>query len=241
MTPLVEARAIALPGRLAPTDLRLIGGELTAVIGPNGGGKTSLLRALAGVEESGGSVAIGGEEIGILAPQRRQALLSFLPASREIAWPISVRDVIALTACDRQLVDTVMDELELARLADRAIGSLSTGERARALLARALAARPKLLLLDEPLSNLDPYWVLRGLDVIASAVRSSGAAALVAVHDLGLIGRFDRILGLSGGRILFDERPGPLLEGPAIGRLFGVERIGFDWAIRQTEGPRSLP
>ena len=96
MTPLLEANALSLGTRLPPLDLSSAGGEMIALVGPNGGGKTSLLRALAGVEGASGSVRIDGEALDGLAEARRRRLLAFLPASREIAWPIAVRDVIAL-------------------------------------------------------------------------------------------------------------------------------------------------
>jgi iron complex transport system ATP-binding protein len=95
MTSLV-ARQVALHGRLLPTDLNVKAGELVALVGPNGGGKTSLLRAIARIENAGGHVAIGGEDVDAAPPARRRRLLSFLPASRDMTWPIAVRDVIAL-------------------------------------------------------------------------------------------------------------------------------------------------
>ena len=95
MTSLV-ARQVALDGRLHPTDLQIEAGEMVALVGPNGGGKTSLLRALARIEQASGQVLIDGDDVDDTAPARRPRLLSFLPASREVAWPIAARDIIAL-------------------------------------------------------------------------------------------------------------------------------------------------
>ena len=95
MTSLV-ARAVGLEHRLYPTDLEVEAGQLVALVGPNGGGKTSLLRALARVEQASGSVEIDGEQLDGAGEARLRSLLAFLPASREIAWPIAVRDVIGL-------------------------------------------------------------------------------------------------------------------------------------------------
>ncbi|MCA1654603.1 MAG: ABC transporter ATP-binding protein [Sphingomonadales bacterium] len=132
MTPLLDARQLSLQGRLNSLDLASIGGELVALVGPNGAGKTSLLRALARVEDSTGEVRIDGENLDGLGEARRCRLLSFLPASREVAWPIAVRDIIALgvNSMALQRVDELMDALDLRNFADRPIGSLSTGERA---------------------------------------------------------------------------------------------------------------
>lgn len=220
MTPRVEARGLALAGRLAPTDLVAEVGEMVALVGPNGGGKTSLLRALARVEDAAGTVRIDGEDVDSATEARRARLLAFLPASRDIAWPIRVRDIVALGGAEAKRVDGLLDQLALTALSDRPIGSLSTGERTRALLARAIAARPRLLLLDEPLAHLDPYWALRILDLLAAQARG-GAAVLVALHDLQPLDRFDRLLLIDGGKVVGDGQP-EMLRGD-VAALFGVE------------------
>lgn len=232
MTPLLEARGIALQARLQPTDLTLCAGTLTAVIGPNGSGKTSLLRRLALVERGPGSVTVDGSDLSFVPPARRRSLLGFLPATREVAWPIAARDVIALglPRRDDARVDQLIASLSLAPLADRPIDRLSTGERARVLLARALAPRPRLLLLDEPVSNLDPAWVLKTLAVLRGAV-TEGATALVAVHDLALLDRFDRVLLMGEGAIVADANPAELLASRAIEYGFGVVLSGNGWAL----------
>ncbi len=222
MTQLLEASNVSIERRLVPTSLQSSGGELIALVGPNGSGKTSLLRALARVEDATGVVRVDGVDIDRASKVVRRGLLSLLPASREVTWPIAVRDVIALGLgeVDERRIAELVDALGLAALADRPINSLSTGERARALLARAVAARPRLLLLDEPLSNLDPYWVLRTLDHLASE-RNRGATVMVALHDLALLDRFDRLLLLDRGRIVGDGKPAEAMQ--QIGHLFGVE------------------
>jgi len=242
MTPLLEARGAALGSRLRPTDLRVSSGELVAIVGPNGGGKTSLLRALANVETTSGTVTIDGEPVADRAPARRARLLSFLPASREIAWPISARDIIALglPAPDPARVDELITDLELESLADRAADRLSTGERARVLLARALAPRPRLLLLDEPLSNLDPYWTLRLLDILRASV-VDGAAALVALHDIDRITAFDRALLIANGDIQADLVPDEMLASKKLSEAFRIERSNGKWRIKRSAGRQSSP
>lgn len=232
MTPLLEARGLAIPERLQPTNLKLVPG-MVAVIGPNGAGKTSLLRAIAGIEQAAGQVIVAGEGLAEAPPPRRMRLLSFLPATRNLVWPISTRDVISLglPSPDPARVGELLKQLELEVLADRPVDHLSTGERSRVLLARALAARPRLLLLDEPLSNLDPYWVLRTLQILNSEVRRSGCAALASLHDLNQIGTFERVLLVDGGRIVADGPPTEVMDSPELVRAFRIEKDQRGWRI----------
>jgi iron complex transport system ATP-binding protein len=242
MTPVLEARGVELTGRLHPTDLQLAPGEMVAVMGPNGSGKTSLLRGLAGIERTGGDVSVEGEDIDSLNPSRRPYLVTYLPASRQLVWPISVRDVIALglPRPDPVRVNELIELLELAELAGRPVDRLSTGERARVLFARTLAPRPRLLLLDEPLSNLDPYWVLRMLEIIREAV-DRGASALVALHDIERATAFDRALLIDRGRLIADLPPKEMLECEAFAKAYRIERRNSDWRVRPPEDRRSSP
>ena len=235
MTSLV-AHGVALDARLEPTDLTVRSGELVAVIGPNGGGKTSLLRALARVEHAAGRVEIDGEDIDQAPEARRRRLLAFLPASRDIGWPIAARDVIALGLAvpDAARIDELLRWFELERLADRPVNRLSTGECARVLMARALAARPRVLLLDEPLSNLDPYWVVQFIEQFRS-LASGGQMLLVAIHDLAVIERFDRVLLVANGRIQTDETPARLLASERFEEIFRICRTDVGWKIRPAD------
>ena len=232
MTSLV-ACGVGLDARLDPTDLTVGSGELVAVVGPNGGGKTSLLRALARVEGAAGRVEIDGEDVDQAPEARRRQLLALLPASRDIGWPIAARDVIALGLAvpDRVRIDELLAWFELEQLADRPVSRLSTGECARVLMARALAAKPRVLLLDEPLSNLDPYWVRRFIELFRSSA-NAGQLLLVAVHDLTLIDRFDRAVLVADGRIQMDERPASLVASERFEQIFRICRTSGGWTIR---------
>lgn len=233
---LLQTTALSIPTRLAATDLDFPHGALVALVGPNGGGKTSLLRALAGVEDATGKVWIDGECLSALGEARRRRLLAFLPASRDIGWPIAARDVIALglTQRDDARIAELLARFELDALAERPINQLSTGERTRVLLARALAARPRLLLLDEVFANLEPFWVIRVGDILR-ALANDGALVLVALHDLHQLGRFDRALLLADGAVQMNEAPASLVASERFEHHFRIRREGDGWTIRPAD------
>ena len=224
MTPLVEAKGIAIPGRLEPMDLTVRAGELVAIVGPNGGGKTSLLRALAQVEGTVGEVRIAGETLASLAPNRRMRLVGLLPASREMVWPIAVRDLVTLGLGDHGAgaVEGALEAFELDALAGRTVDRLSTGERSRVLLARMFAARPRLMLLDEPLANLDPYWVRELLHRLQARRTEVETATLASLHDLTQLRHFDRVIAVVHGTVAFDGPPRNFLESQEFTRVFRV-------------------
>jgi iron complex transport system ATP-binding protein len=229
---MLRASALCLPGRLFDASIDIDAGELVGLVGPNGSGKTSLLHALAGIGAPSGTVSLDGVDPRRLGPARRPALLTYLPATRDIPWPLIARDLIALGGGQE------IAGLELDGLLDRRVDSLSTGERSRVLIARALAPRPKLLLLDEPTANLDPLWQIRLMELVRAEIAGGGRAALVALHDLDAAARYaDRILVMNEGRIAAEG-----LEGPHIAEIFGVARIDGAWrAVRPRADRRSSP
>jgi iron complex transport system ATP-binding protein len=246
VSPIVEAEGLAIAGRLRPTSLAVAAPQLVCLVGPNGSGKTSLLHAIAGIGGAVGAVRIGGRDARAAGADERRRLLAFLPATREIAWPLAARDVVALglpSGAGVEAAEAALAELELGAFAERRVDRLSTGERSRVLLARVLAARPRLLLLDEPVANLDPLWALRLMDHLAMLVRERGQAAILALHDLDIAARYaDRLIVMNEGGIAAEGPPRALLEGPMIGAVFGIERGAEGWRpLSPREHPRSSP
>ncbi|MBA3510843.1 ABC transporter ATP-binding protein [Sphingomonas sp.] len=227
---LLVATGLRIPRRLDETSVTIEAGTLACLIGPNGSGKTSLLHAIAGIGSPGGRVRIDDIDPFRLGPPGRQRLLTYLPASRDVKWPLVARDLIRLGGEDD--IEQVLADLDLEPLGDRRVDQLSTGERARVLLARALAPRPKLLLLDEPVANLDPLWQVKLMERLRTLTRQPGRAVLMASHDLDLAGRFaDRLIVMDKTRAVADGGP-EILEGPHIPAVFGVEkRSGAWWPI----------
>lgn len=241
MTALLVAEKVGLAGRLEPGDFRMEAPELVCLIGPNGSGKTSLLHALARIGRPSGDVRVDGLRPEDLAPARRRRLLSYLPASRDVAWPLSARDVVRLGADEPEAAEA-MAALDLAEFAGRRVDRLSTGERSRVLIARALAARPRLLLLDEPVANLDPLWQLRLMDRLRDAV-AADQGAVVAMHDLDLAARYaDRLVLMDRGAIVADGKPGVVLDSELLGQVFGIRKVAGEWRpLSRSEDRRSSP
>jgi iron complex transport system ATP-binding protein len=155
-----------------------------------------------------------------LGPDQKAKYLTYLPATRDIAWPLVAGDLIALGGAYREL-----PQLELDSLMNRRVDGLSTGERSRVLIARALLPRPRLLLLDEPTANLDPLWQIRMMEIVRSETRDGHTAALIAIHDLDLAKRFaDRIIVMNAGRVA-----GEGLDEAIVAQVFGIRKSDGEW------------
>ena len=243
MTVVLDARGLSLPGRLHDVSLTLATGELACLVGPNGSGKTSLLHAVAGIGRPTGEVRIDGLAPRTLAPAQRSRLLAYLPATRELRWPLRARDLIRLGGASEAEAREAEARLALGPVAGRRVDRLSTGERSRVLIARALAPQPRLLLLDEPTANLDPLWQIRLMEMLKADLPLSGQAALVAIHDLDAAGRHaDRLIVMDGGRIAADGAPSEVLAGPAIAAVFGIARVAGEWRpVSPPADPQSSP
>ncbi|HEX8579337.1 MAG TPA: ABC transporter ATP-binding protein [Allosphingosinicella sp.] len=232
MSPLLDARGIGLKGRLPALDLTLEAPQLVCLVGPNGSGKTSLLHSLAGIGSPSGLVRVDGRALSEASPAERRRLLSYLPAAREAAWPLTARDLVRLGLPSRASngeAETALAQLDLLPFADRRVDRLSTGERSRVLIARALAAKPRLLLLDEPIANLDPLWQIKVMNLLAG-LAGEGQAVLLALHDLDLAARYaERLIVMNGGKVAADGAPGEVMESGAIRSVFGIEKADGGW------------
>lgn len=187
--------------------------QLTAIVGPNGAGKSTLLRAIASIIPSTGSIRLGDTDIKALKPIDRARHLAYLPQAHELAWDISVADMIALGrfaygaipgrlgAADEGAIEQAMEDTGCAGLAKRTVTSLSGGEQALACLARVLAADTAVLLADEPAAALDPANQYLVMECLAARARA-GRAVVVVLHDLSLVAQFaDSVLWLGDGRL----------------------------------------
>ncbi len=218
------------PGLLAAS-IAARPGQLIGLIGPNGAGKTTLLRALAGLTAGPGEVRLGAAPLAAVPPGERARRLAWLPAGRETGWPLMVRDLVALglAAPNDSAVAVALARVEATAFADRRVDTLSSGEAARVLLARAIVAQPEVLLLDEPVANLDPFYRLAIMEVLRGLAKD-GAAVVVALHDLDLAERYcDQLWLMAGGQLVIAGDPAEVLTPPNLASAFGIARSLAGW------------
>jgi len=220
---------------LADVSLSIAVGKVTAIVGPNGAGKSTLLACLAGLRDpSSGSVTLDAASLGAMKPRDRARRLAFLPQTPEIAWSVEARTLIELgrtpfvgargqTQADRAAVDRAMASAKVAEFEHRIVDTLSGGERARVLIARALAGEPEWLLADEPLTGLDPAHQLDAADLFRR-LADQGVGVVVTLHDLSMALRMsDRVIVLAEGGVLADDPPASALSPDVLRRAYGVE------------------
>ena len=209
-------------------------GRVTVILGPNGAGKTSLLRVAAGLAvPSHGSVTVAGENVATMQREARARTIGYLPQQGDVAWNMVARDVIALGRLpyrndnDAAAIDAALATTDTGTLADRRIGELSGGERARVLLARVLAGEPQWLLADEPLASLDPAHQIDLLDRLREQAKA-GTGVIVVLHDLAQAVRVaDDAILMADGAIVAAGKVTEVLTAETLSMLFG---ISIDWA-----------
>jgi zinc/manganese transport system ATP-binding protein len=211
--------------------LRLATGELTGLIGSNGAGKTTLFRVILGLQHATrGTVLVDGRP-----RSRRNPLIGYVPQKFVLDpdAPIRARDLVALGvdghrfgvarrgAERRAVVKEMLSAVSAESFADARMGLLSGGEQQRVLIAHALASRPRLLLMDEPLANLDLSSAHDVVNLLARIAREHNIAVLISAHEMNpLLPVIDRVVYLAGGR----AASGPVDEvvrGDVLSRLYG--------------------
>jgi len=219
-------------------------GEVSGLIGPNGAGKTTLFRvALRLLAPQAGKVRLWNRDIADWSVQALARAVAYLPQEAEAHWPIQARRLVALgriphravfaalNEADEQAIDDALVRCDAEAFARRAMDQLSAGERARVLLARALAVGASVLLADEPAAHLDPAHQLRLMELLrAEAAR--GTAVIVTLHDLSLASRFcDTIVVMSDGRVAAEGTAGDALSDDVLRSVFAISARRLETGI----------
>ena len=232
--PIIEGVSLSLPG-----------GRVLAVIGPNGSGKTTFIRALSGVLAlRAGSVRVDGTDIAQMSVQQRARLIAVVPQARSLPAAFTTQEVVALgrtpylnwlgkiTDNDQAIIESALEKMDLLALRDRNVGELSGGEQQRLYLARSLAQESALLLMDEPTTHLDLQYQVNLMERVYQLAHPSRAeidagmkprAVVVTLHDLNLISRYADVVGLLvGGKLAALGTPAEILNADLLSRAYNL-------------------
>lgn len=244
---MVEDLSFRYGGReaLRGVSFELKGGELAAVIGPNGSGKSTLLKCICGILKGEGKARLdlGGREFDLGRLRRRQIakLIAYLPQDGTSNLPLRAVELVLmgrfplggfrLKPGDEE-IEAAMEALRMVRaehLAMRRFDELSGGERQKVRIARSIAQHPRLMLLDEPLNNLDIKHQIEVISLLKRIKTERGICLILVLHDLNFASFADEILMLKEGRLIGSGPPQELLTPDTIARL-------FDLKLEMTEG-----
>jgi zinc/manganese transport system ATP-binding protein len=217
---------------LNDVNLSIQAGEFIVVLGPNGAGKTTLLKLLLGlIRPSAGKIQVLGR-----TPRRGNRAIGYVPQHREIEpeTPLRARDLVGFgldghrwgiglpSRARRETIDRALEEVDALPLAESPVGLLSGGEQQRLMIAQALLTNPQILLLDEPLANLDLAHQQEAVNLISRICRTRGVTTLLVSHDINpLLQVTDRVLFLARSHAALGAPP-EVINNETLSRLYGL-------------------
>lgn len=208
-------------------------GEIVGLIGPNGSGKSTLLRCIVGIlHPQSGAILLNDRSVKDLDSNERARMIGYVPQVENRGFPATVFDTILMgrkpyiswapSKNDLETSVRIMGKLNILDLALRNVNHLSSGQKQKVIIARALCQEPSILLLDEPTSNLDLKHQVEVLNIIRNEAKG-GLSAVMAIHDLNLALRFcDRIIVLNSGNLIAEGDPGIITE-EVLSQVYGLE------------------
>lgn len=224
-------------------DLEIREGEILGILGPNGCGKTTLLKNLnKNLSPAGGCVMLDGTDLETVAKRDIAKTVAVVPQTNEIRFSFTVREIVAMgrmpfqslmggeTREDAAIVDDAIEKVGLTHLADRHINTMSGGERQRVMIARALAQTPKILLMDEPTLHLDINTQLEALDLVYDLSKKADLTVAIVSHDLPMVARYcDRIAMIHDHKVMCCGTPEEVLTPENMRIVFNVDaELGRD-------------
>ncbi len=235
-------------------------GEILGVIGPNSAGKTTLIRLLTRVlDPTDGRVLVEGVALSEWPRWRLAQRIAVVPQELPPAMPFTVEELVLMgryphaprrffeTSADRAVARESMEATGVLPLAAQPLGALSGGERQRAVLARALAQRPRLLVLDEPTAHLDLRYQAECVGLLRRLNRDEGLTIVLVSHDLNLAAEVsDRLLLLAGGRAVRVGAPAEVLDEALLASVYGCavvvdENVATGRPVVHVVYPEPLP
>lgn len=232
-----ENLSVHFNGRKAVDDasLQLGAGALIGLIGPNGAGKTTLLRAIANLVPFTGDVYLKNENIAAIDRRHLARRLAYMPQGHEVYWPLTAARVVALGRLphlpafrrpsleDIRIIREVMKSTDTHTFAERNVMTLSGGERARVMLARALAVDAEILMVDEPVAALDPYHQLQIMSLLRDLTKR-GTTIIVVTHDLTLAARFcHQLVLMHAGKIVAQGETQDVLKDDNLNTAYNID------------------
>ncbi|WP_062733117.1 ABC transporter ATP-binding protein [Sphingobium abikonense] len=219
----------------------LTAGTLVGIVGPNGAGKSTLARAIMALVPARGRVALDEQPVGALRRADLARQIAYLPQGQTLHWPLTVERLVGLgrlphlgpmsrlAETDAAAIEKAMERADVIDLRHRIATQLSGGERARVLLARALAVEAPALIADEPLASLDPGHQIDVMDLLHDQARH-GALVIAVLHDLTMAARYcDRLILIDEGRLIADGSPRQVLTPDHLAMVYGIDvRVDMD-------------
>ena len=237
---MVKLEHVTLPYGLSDINCHIPQGKLIGIMGANGAGKSTLLKSIAGILPlTSGEIWLGNCKLSDMTAKQKSERLAYFAQNTQIHWDLSVYDVIALgltipTKDEAEKVRSVSEQFSISHLLEKPFQQLSGGEKARVQLARCCIKQAPLLLADEPIASLDPYYQIDMMEQLKALTPQK--TCVVAIHHLDLAYRFcDEIILLDKGKILAGGETQAVLNTETLARAFGV-RAKLDQVKREIFG-----
>lgn len=243
---MIKIEHLSQPYGLIDITCKLPEGKLIGIMGANGAGKSTLLKTIAGILPiTSGEIWFNDCKLSQMSAAETSKQLAYLAQNTQIHWDLSVYDVIVLglaqplpTTKERSKIVEISKKFSIAHLLDKSFHQLSGGEKARVQLARCCIKNAPLLLADEPIAPLDPYYQLDIMEQLKSLIPKH--TVVVAIHHLSLAYKFcDEVILLDKGNIITSGETQKVLNAKNLARAFGV-RAEFDVARREVLGVEKL-